>query len=217
MRLLHSTSGWCALSSCLGGKLFAGSFSSGRFASGLLGTSHHYKFSQLCSQQKIIQNSVFQVLYFARLPLIGLINSGSHWLEPRFVGNYAKLRVRSAFVPSSANQASFTNFPINFLQNINQTLKHFISKILFIRGRNFDCKHSPQTTTFFIYEARKHLAFRKSLILRIEISKKFFFLTSQREQSPDFWFETDQSKVIYVLSDVRTSRPNKNAIFHLLL
>ena len=40
MRLLHSTSGWRALASCFGGKLFTGSFSSGGFTGCLLGTGH---------------------------------------------------------------------------------------------------------------------------------------------------------------------------------
>ena len=38
--LLHSTSCWCALTSSLGGQLFARSLSSCRFTSGLLCTSH---------------------------------------------------------------------------------------------------------------------------------------------------------------------------------
>ena len=40
VRLLHSAGGWGGLASCLGGQLLTGSLSSGRFASGLLGTGH---------------------------------------------------------------------------------------------------------------------------------------------------------------------------------
>ena len=40
VRLLHPTGGWGALASSLGGQLFSGGFASGRFTSGLLGTSH---------------------------------------------------------------------------------------------------------------------------------------------------------------------------------
>ena len=43
MGLLHSTSGWRALASSFGGKLFTGSFSSGGFTSCLLGTGHYLK------------------------------------------------------------------------------------------------------------------------------------------------------------------------------
>ena len=56
MRFFHSSSGWSGFPCSLSSQLFAGSFSTGGFTSGLLGTCHFFKRDLLIFQIRYVRN-----------------------------------------------------------------------------------------------------------------------------------------------------------------